>query len=482
MRPPRPDTHTDTTASGTGTGLLVAVGACVLVALVSLLWHATPGFDPWMWSLWGRDLARLELDTSMVVAWKPLPVLTIAPLVGLGAPAPEAWLVVARTGGLLAVVAAYRLATRLAGRAAGVVAAAALLLSPAVDGRFLRLVAQGSVEPLVAALCLLAVESHLARRPRAVVLLLAGAALARPEAWALLVLYGLWQWRRAPALRPWLAATVVLVPAVWLGGDWLGSGDPLTGATRAQVLDGGEDRLRLALTAAAGTVMLPVWIAAAVATVTALRRRDPTLPVLAAGALGWVAAVAAMAVLLGYAALGRFLLPAAAAVCVVAAVGAVRIVALVGTGRVRRTLAAVALLAAAVPFAVPVARTALGDDGLALTTRRAALAEDLDAMIDEIGGREAVLACRALGVDTGPEFGVLWPATAYKLDVSLRAVQRPLRTERGVVLLLGDGAAAQRLAAEGSGATPLARTAHWAAFAVGCPGPSAGDRTAADAG
>lgn len=457
--------------------------ACLVLAIVSLLWHATPGFDPWMWSLWGRDLARLHLDTSMVVAWKPLPVLTIAPLAAVGLPAPEAWLVVARAGGLLAVVAAHRLATRVAGPWAGVVAGIALVLSPAVDGRFLRLVLQGSIEPLVAALCLLAVEAHLDRRRRTTVLLLTGAALARPEVWGLLVLYALWQWVRDPALRPWLVATVVGVPAVWLGGDWLGSGDPLTGATRAQVLDAQAERARQAVVATTRTVAVPVWVAAAVGTATALRRREPALVVLVTAAVGWIAVVGAMALFLGYAALGRFLLPAAAALCVVAGVGAVRLVGRVGGRRRHRVLAAAALVALTVPFAVPIVDMALGDEGVALTTRRAALAEDADRIVAAIGGRDTIVACGALGVGTGSDFGVLWPAIAYKLDVPLRAVQRPLASERGIALLLSHQRAARRLAEPGSGAVVLARTEHWTAFGVGCGArPASDDGAAADAG
>lgn len=474
MRPsPSSALHLPTRPHTSVRGLALSVVACLVAAVLSLLWHATPGFDPWMWALWARDLAGLHLDTSMVVAWKPLPVLVTAPLTLVGLPAAETWMVVARAGGLLAVVAAYRLATRVAGPAAGGVAAGALLLSPAVDGRFLRLLLQGSVEPLVAALCLVAVECHLERRERCAVALITAAALARPEVWGILVLYALWQWRRRPSLRPWLVATVVAVPLVWLGGDWLGSGDPLTGATRAQVLDTRGERLRQAVFATSRTVAVPVWIAAAVGAATALRRRDHHLVVLTVAALAWIAAIGGMALLFGYAALGRFLLPAAAALCVVAGVGTVRLLDLAGRRRRSRILVACLLAAVTVPFALPLARMALGDEGVALTTNRAALAEDLDALLATAGGRDVILACGAVGVGTGPHFGVLWPAVAYKLDVPLRRLERPLASPRGVALLLNEQRAAQLLAKPGSGAVALARTAHWTAFAVGCP--AAGD-------
>src|SRR4051812_40655216 len=82
------------------------------------------------WSVWGREVGRLTLDTSSGPSWKPFPVLFTTPLALFGSSAPSLWLIVARAGGLLALAGALALATRLAGRWAGAAAVAVMALSP----------------------------------------------------------------------------------------------------------------------------------------------------------------------------------------------------------------------------------------------------------------------------------------------------------------------------------------------------------------
>ena len=82
---------------------------------VSLLLPWALAFDPQAWVVWGRDASRLALDTSGGPSWKPLPVVVTTPLALTGDPAPALWLVVARTGGLLALAGAWALAARLGG-------------------------------------------------------------------------------------------------------------------------------------------------------------------------------------------------------------------------------------------------------------------------------------------------------------------------------------------------------------------------------
>lgn len=290
---------------------------CLGLAAVSLVWQATPGFDPWVWLVWGREVVALDLDTTAAAAWKPLPVLVTAVLSLAGEAAPALWLVVARTGGLLAVLVTFRLAARLAGRWAGVVAAAALLVTPGVEARFARLVIQGTIEPLVVALCLGAVERHLDGREGQALALAVAAALARPEVWPFLGLYALWLWRRRPALRWAVATGLAVVPLLWFGGDWLGSGDPFTGVERAQVLGSQAARLERASSRAVRTVIPPVWLGALAGVLTA-HRGERTPLVLAVAAGGWLVVAAGLTVTFGYAMLGRFLLPASAVLCVLA--------------------------------------------------------------------------------------------------------------------------------------------------------------------
>lgn len=435
---------------------------CLGLAVLSLLGHATPGFDPWVWLVWGRELVALELDTTAAAAWKPLPVLVTGALSLAGEAAPALWLVVARAGGLLAVVATFRLAARLAGRPAGVVAAAALLVTPGVEARFARLVIQGTIEPLVVALCLGAVERHLDGREGQAFALGVAAGLARPEVWPLLGLYGLWLWGRRPALRGLVAAGLVAVPVLWLGGDWIGSGDPFTGVERARVLDSRATRLERALSRTGSTVILPVWVGALAGVLTA-RRGDRTLVTLAAAAVGWLAISAVLTIVFGYAMLGRFLLPAAAVLCVLAGVGAVRGVALLADRRVR---VAVALGLTAVTIAVAAPRVRAGLDEVALTIQRERLDRQLDVALADAGGAGALEPCPVAIETEGPALSS-WPALAWKLGRAVDAVGFRVPEAPGVAVALTGGEWADEL--EGT-ARVLGRSEAWTIFGVGCPG------------
>lgn len=183
----------------------LALAALSLAAPAPLGGHLPMGYDPWGWSIWGREVLQLRLDTTGSPSWKPLPVLFTTLFAPFGDAAPALWLATARAGGLLGLAMTYRLARRLAGPAAGVLAALALLLTPDVESRWIRHVAQGNVEPLLIALCLWAVERWLDGRRDHAVVLLTLAALARPEVWPFLGLAGVLVWRRDPSRR-WLVA------------------------------------------------------------------------------------------------------------------------------------------------------------------------------------------------------------------------------------------------------------------------------------
>src|SRR4051794_15062063 len=150
------------------------------LALGSLLIPSVPTTDPWGWIVWGRQIAHLGLNTvAGPPSWKPLPVLITTPLSVLGAAAPGAWLVVARAGGLVALWLAFRVAARLGGRGAGIIAALVLALSRG----WVRDLAHGYSEPLAVALLLGAINAHLSARRSLALVLAALATLARPEAW-----------------------------------------------------------------------------------------------------------------------------------------------------------------------------------------------------------------------------------------------------------------------------------------------------------
>ena len=262
-------------AGSAATSLALPAAACLGLAVVSLVLPATLAFDPWAWLVWGREAVHLELDTTGGPSWKPLPVLAGAVVSLAGDHATTVWLVAARAAGLLALVLAFRLATRFAGPVAGAVGAGLLLLTPDGGPRFLRLVAEGHADTVSATLCLWAVERHLDGRRDQALLLGTGLALMRPEAWPFLGLYAGWLWLRDPGQRRLVEAALVSVPLLWFGGDWWGSGDPWHGADAAQVASGtAADRFGLAAERAAKAVVPPAWVGPAAALLSAPRRRD----------------------------------------------------------------------------------------------------------------------------------------------------------------------------------------------------------------
>ena len=244
---------------------------------LSLALPVSPGYDAWSWLVWGRELAHLDLDTTGGTSWKPLPVLVTSILWPFGDAAPTLWLLVVRTATFLSLGLAARLALRLAGPLAAAVAPILMLLTPNPDARFFLYAAHGFAEPLIVALLLGGIERHLdGRRDHALVLGVL-AALLRPEVWPFLGLYALWLWFAEPRRRRLAIGLLPLVPLLWLGGDWLGSGGVLTGADRARVAGDEAPAMQLAQAHAEvfEVVTAPVWVAAVVAMLVSLRRREP---------------------------------------------------------------------------------------------------------------------------------------------------------------------------------------------------------------
>ena len=87
-----------------------AILAILAAAAASpLLVRAAPGYDPWTWLLWGREVAGGTLSTVDGPAFKPLPVAVCALLAPLGSAAPVVWVVLVRAAAGAALVLAYRL-------------------------------------------------------------------------------------------------------------------------------------------------------------------------------------------------------------------------------------------------------------------------------------------------------------------------------------------------------------------------------------
>ncbi|MDZ7676200.1 MAG: hypothetical protein U5K30_14175 [Acidimicrobiales bacterium] len=441
------------------------VAGCAAAAVVSLAVPAALTFDAWAWLVWGREVAELGLDTTGGPSWKPLPVVFTTVVAPLGDAAVPTWLVLARTGTLLALVGTYRLASRAAGPGAGWLAGVLLVLSPDGDPRFLRLLGEGHVAPWSAACAFFAVELHLDGRRSGALALGGAAALLRPEAWPFLGLYAAWLWWRDPARRPMVVAAVAAVPVLWFVPDWLAAGSPLHGAGAAQVAADVAVVGRFADSAEVLALMVvPVaWLAAAYGLRTAWLRDERWLAVLAAGAAAWASLVMVMATVFGYAALSRFYLPATAVVCVLAGIGAARAwSALHGRGRavLAAGLAAVAVLSLAprVVDVVPLVES---------VTERGPVEAELDAALAEVG-RERLLACDDLAVDA---VGLFRTSVAWKLDlplervpVSLDADPRPV----GVMLVRTGGDRDVAISRQGH-TVPVLRNAAWSVLAINCP-------------
>jgi hypothetical protein len=395
--------------------LRVAAAAVVLVGAASLLVPATLGYDAWAWTVWGRELAHLELDTTAGPSFKPLPVLVLAPLSFLGGAAPAIWMAAMRACAAASLLIAYRLGARLAGPLAGAAAAVSLALS----ADLYRTALLGSAEPALIALALGAFDRHLDGRRDQALVLIALAGLIRPEAWFLLGGYGVVVWLHEPRLRTLAAIAVVLPPALWLGLDWAGSGDPLhASATATEATEGSAAHAAVpaleVVRRAADAIIVPTLVLAVIGVAAAWRRRDRRVLWLAALALGWIAVVAIMAEA-GFTGTRRYLAAPAAGLCVIAGVGLAWLLAAVH-GRRARIATACAVAALALGPALLRAR----EEARTLSVARAQADQlsELRAAIARAGGRDAVLR-------TGDPAINPWVQTAFawRLDVPLARVQ-----------------------------------------------------------
>jgi hypothetical protein len=403
------------------TGLWAPVLACFALAAISLLEPSAPTYDPWAWIIWGREVMHLDLDTVSGPSWKPLPVLLTAPFSLLGDDAsPALWLVVARAGSLGALVVTYRLGARLAGVAAGLLAALLLLASPWVVRNGLL----GNSEGLLILFVVWSVERHVAGRHGQAFALAIAAGMLRPEAWPFIGLYALWLVWRDGGRLPWVAGGLALLPLLWLLPELWGSGDLWRASERANTPNPNSAAFsdRPAFTVLGNWALLltpPAWVGMAAALVLALRGerlgarlRRPLRPSRRVGgsaaigtprsrrigptggiallAVGWLVLVAVMTEA-GYSGNQRYLLAPTGLLYVVGAVGLVRLAATVmahGPGRIAAAALAVLAIAGSAIWAADRMPFMLRD-----VRFQARVAQNLDVAIDEAGGRAALLRC-----------------------------------------------------------------------------------------
>jgi hypothetical protein len=430
--PSRPGPAALPRSEGRSAPVWPALLICSALAGLTLFLPSTPTYDPWAWIMWGREIGQLDLVTTGGPSWKPLPVMftTVFSLFGSEV-APYLWLLVARAGGMFALVMAFRLTRRLTGGGpAGVIAGLTACAFLITSYQFARDAALGNSEPLLAALALWAFQCHLdGRRDHALYLGFA-VALLRPEAWPFIGAYGLWLWFREPELRLRVVAVGVLIPALWFGPELWGSNDAFRASTRANDPNAGSAAfadspgLEVAYRFHERTVW-PIELGALIAVVYAavlfVRKRNkgghrpPLQPpsqraalfLLGAG-LGWLALVAIMTEQ-GYAGNQRYLIVTTAAICVLGGVGFGRIFEGLRIGVTRLTHRPTAGLAAASAIFLvglvaltPVIKDKA--DNTEVTAEKleyeASLWGNLPEAIEKAGGRDRLLRCGS--VYSGP--------------------------------------------------------------------------------
>ena len=401
--------------------LLLVLGCLVLAALAQLL-PAAPTYDPWAWLVWGREITDWDLDTRTGPSWKPLPVLFTTPFALAGdATAPVLWLIVAQFGGLLALAFTYRLAARLAGWPAGLIAAAGLLLAD----EFVRNFARGNSEGLLVGICLWAVERHLDGRRRDAFLLGVAAGLLRPELWPFLLLYGLWLMWREPRTRLLVLAGGALTVVAWLVPEYLGSGDMFRAAARAR--EPNPDSAAFAdfpfaevFRRSSSLLMVPLLLGAAIALARAWRARDRVRLSLGGIALALMVAVAAMTQA-GFAGNLRYVALPAALVCVLAGAGWVELVRDAGRrfGRASAIGVAVALAAAATPFVMADVDELRFD--LDVVRAESELYDRLPPIVAKAGGSEELLRCGPVYAPPFEVQAVAWAMHVHSSQVGIFA-------------------------------------------------------------
>jgi hypothetical protein len=402
--------------------VLLLVLGCALLATLAQMLPAGPTYDPWAWISWGREITEWDLDTRTGPSWKPLPVLFTTPFALAGDDvAPVLWLIVAQAGGLLAFAFTYRLAARLAGWPAGVIAAGGLF----VADEFIRNFARGNSEGLLVGLCLWAIERHLDGHRRQAFLLGVGAGLLRPELWPFLLLYGLWLMWTEPPTRVLVIGCGVLTLVLWFVPEYLGSGDFMRAASRAR--EPNPDSAAFAdvpfletFRRSGSVLMVPLLLGAVIAVARAWVERDRLRLALGALAAALMVAVAAMTQA-GFAGNLRYVALPAALVCVLAGAGWVDLVR-DGSRRLGRgwgIALAVALLALAAPFAVADVDKLAFD--LDVVRAESELYDRLPPIVAKSGGAEALLRCGPVYAPPFEVQAVAWAMHVHSSQVGIFA-------------------------------------------------------------
>jgi hypothetical protein len=392
---------------------LALVGVSIVVVVAS---EMRPAYDAYGWLVWGHQELHGNLNTDGAPSWKALTFLFTLPYSLAGRGAMGLWMVTSVVGALSGAVFAARIAYRLIGprpgrRYAQVAGAAFAALGVLGIEGYSHLVLIANSDPLVASLCLAAIDAHLSRRPRLAFLLVVLASLGRPEAWPFAGLYALWAWRQIPSMRVLLVLGIAVIPALSFGIPALTSRSWLSAANldlnSINALHG--DKFFGVIKRLLGLYELPMWLAVAVALILAVVRRDRVVLGLAGAAFLWVAIEIAFAYH-GFSAVPRYLFEPAAVLVTVAGAGVGWVLA--GTARFARVSSAAGLAVALVLLValIPDAR-----NRARITRYEINLAHDfavqdnsLEAVINRDGGATRIRACGQPVTDVGHQSVLAW--------------------------------------------------------------------------
>ena len=344
----------------------------------------------------------------------------------------------------------------------------------------------GHSEPVVASAVLVAIDQHLAGRRRVTLVALGLAGLMRPEIWPLLGGYGLLVWRWDPSARVIVGAVLAVVPALWFGPDWIGSGRPFgaAGASRLPV----ALPLTTVLRRAADLVTIPTGLAVAVGLGSSLpllfgHREtggdaagagepsplsrdgvDRLILTLSAAAALVIAIVLAMS-RARYWGETRFMYPAGVLLAVVAGVGAARAFDALRTSRRTRLAILVLTAAACLPFWYERFHHGISEIR-AEGSKSNAIGDGLEALVRDYGRR--LLSCGEVATHS-----LYFAHAAFELHVPmsrLTVIDNPGTAIRRGVAFVPSGLFASDRAAlpAGAGLHPIRRRDGWTVVPVRC--------------
>ncbi len=386
------------------------IGSAVVLLALSYgvaRWASTrPSYDAFGWLVWGYQTLHGTLDLNGAPSWKPLSWLFTTPFALFGSTGQLwLWLTSAVALSLAGVAFAARVAHRLA-RLADLPGHAALLAGTVAGLALLGIqdyshyVLSAQSDPVIVACCLGAIDCALRGRPRWAMTLGVLACLGRPESWPFVALYAAWLWRTAPALRPFVALELIVVPALWFGVPEITNGKPFVAQQLALNSPRAPhgDPVGSVITRFVSLHVLSIHLLALGAVAWATLRRERGWLALAGTTVGWVVIEIAFAIH-GWAGLPRYMFEAGGLEAVLAGLAVGLLVA--GLPHLPRLPARAAarggpvlaglVLVALVPSGV--ARVRVEHRDLRVERGRTHEIDHLQAIIPQLGGYRFIRRC-----------------------------------------------------------------------------------------